>query len=102
MRSLGRNQSEGSGADDGFLGGRVMITMVKWVPTPPKMLKGAVPTQEEIQNLLNIETNLTVKGTKMHGAKTIVHLEWKGEILDHFISRSSNGEVEGLMSSLNS
>ena len=33
--------------------------------------------QKEMQDLLGIETNLIVKGTKMQGEKAIVHLEWR-------------------------
>ena len=52
------------------MGGKRKEFMLKWVPNPKKNLRERrVPMQKQIQKLLNIDDNFTIKDVKCKGRK---------------------------------
>ena len=64
------------------MGGKITKLMLKWVPTPKENLEERrVPMQKQIQKLLNIDDNFTIKDVKVQGKESIIFCEWKGRRL---------------------
>jgi len=55
------------------MGGKITKLMLKWVPTPNKNLtERRVPMKKQIQKLLNIDDNFTIKDVKVQGEENPV------------------------------